>query len=81
MGRFALESQWYGSTGGDGEVSYADLPHWSVALPTAAVYALVAPSVRRRRHTRRSHRPRCGYDLRATPGRCPECGTAPEHRR
>ena len=56
-------------------------PYWVVALAT-----LVLPAFRLRRRLllRRASRrarsglcPACGYDLRATPDRCPECGTIP----
>ena len=56
-----------------------NLPTWlplalSMALPANWLYD----------HLRRRHRGRsgvcevCGYDLRATPDRCPECGSVPE---
>ena len=52
-------------------------PAW---LPTGvfAVLPLVrgASFVRRRRRVREGHCEKCGYDLRATPERCPECGAA-----
>jgi hypothetical protein len=57
------------------------VPHWVVAglLAIAPTWWFLRA---RRRHieaTRRSRNqcPACGYDLRATPERCPECGDKP----
>lgn len=64
------------------ETSYcASAPVWSLVLASGVFPALwlLTAGQRRWRHRRRSKKGlcvRCGYDLRGTPDRCPECGAA-----
>jgi predicted amidophosphoribosyltransferase len=58
------------------------IPYWPLAL-LAAAYPLIAASKLIRSHLRRRAGCciACGYDLRASPDRCPECGRATNGRR
>jgi hypothetical protein len=55
----------------------AYIGYWQLVVPAAALAA--AAIFLRGRNRRRSNGTcrKCGYDLRATPERCPECGTVP----
>ena len=67
-----------GSGGFDGltlGVTLVGIPAWALALGFATAPAITATRWRRRGPQRRGRCASCGYDLRATPGRCPECGT------
>jgi hypothetical protein len=71
-------------TGIPGRVLTVGVPCWLLAVATLALPAVVVrrqfKAWRARRRARAMLCPTCGYDLRATPERCPECGaTAAVH--
>jgi hypothetical protein len=70
------------ATGARRRTDVVELPLAAVVLGSAVMPAILGISViRRRRRLDRSGGARpclaCGYDLRATPDRCPECGAVP----
>jgi hypothetical protein len=52
------------------------IPYWVIIPPTAALPAIWLLSRRRRRHRLKGGQClKCGYDLRESKEKCPECGT------
>jgi hypothetical protein len=59
------------------------VPHWFFLLPLAALPGFGVTRWARRRHHRPTNQPcpACGYELRATPERCQECGKVPAEKK
>jgi hypothetical protein len=73
---FAWASGSHGGRYGVRHLQVLVVPYWSLALATALMpVGRLYARFRSRRGLGPGHCRNCGYDLRATPDRCPECGT------
>lgn len=71
----ALATRASGSKLGPHSTATVTVPHWLViALLSIPPLAWLSGRWRDRRRYPKGHCPKCGYDLRASPDRCPECG-------
>ena len=88
MDTVSPQSTWHGFGFTTNEISYGwprtpkshsvvvDFRHWAAVVLTALLPGLWPISRwRRRKQNRAGLCPKCGYDLRASQVRCPECGT------
>ena len=70
----AVRDQWHTTL----HVPLKEVPYWPLAAAAALLPgARVLSALRRWRQGRIGMCRSCGYDLRATPDRCPECGATP----
>jgi hypothetical protein len=71
-----------GNATNDGVTWWLQTPYWAITIVSGGL-PLIAWSIQGRRRRRNLRLRRglcltCGYDLRATPDRCPECGAVPQ---
>jgi hypothetical protein len=67
--------------GGGDHVIWIAFPYWLLSILTGLLPAArITTFLRRFRRKRADRCLACGYDLRATPDRCPECGTVPARK-
>jgi hypothetical protein len=77
MGSFFADRQSWNENSGAFSQAFVVFPHWLVFLLSAMLPAALFVHRLRRRRVPAHLCGRCGYDLRATPERCPECGAVP----